>query len=55
MSDFEDFTWLATFRQTIPTVAVLALLIPFRLWIQTGSFSLVYLWILPVLRNTIGN
>lgn len=55
MSDFEDFLLgLATFGQTIPTVAVLALLIPFLGYgFRPALLALFIYGFLPVLRNTI--
>ncbi len=55
MNDFEDFLLsLATFGQTIPTVAILALLIPFLGYgFKPALFALFIYGFLPVLRNTI--
>lgn len=55
MNDFEEFLLgLATFGQTIPTVAILALLVPFLGYgFKPALFALFIYGFLPVLRNTI--
>ncbi len=55
MNDFEEFLLgLATFGQTIPTVAILALLVPFLGYgFKPALFALFVYGFLPVLRNTI--
>ncbi len=55
MNDFEVFLLgLATFGQTIPTVAILALLVPFLGYgFKPALFALFIYGFLPVLRNTI--
>lgn len=54
MKDFEEFLLgLATFGQTIPTVAILALLIPFLGYgFKPVLYALFIYGFLPVLRNT---
>jgi osmoprotectant transport system permease protein len=55
MNDFEEFLLgLATFGQTIPTVAILALLVPFLGYgFKPALFALFIYGFLPVLRNAI--
>ena len=55
MNDFEEFLLgLATFGQTVPTVAILALLVPFLGYgFKPALFALFVYGFLPVLRNTI--
>ena len=55
MNDFEEFLLgLATFGQTVPTVAILALLVPFLGYgFKPALFALFIYGFLPVLRNTI--
>ncbi len=55
MDEFEGFLLgVATFGQTIPTVAILALLVPFLGYgFKPALFALFIYGILPVLRNTI--
>lgn len=55
MDEFEGFLLeIAIFGQTIPTVAVLALLVPFLGYgFKPALFALFIYGILPVLRNTI--
>lgn len=55
MRDFEEFLLgLATFGQTIPTVAILALMVPFFGYgFKPALFALFIYGFLPVLRNTI--
>lgn len=54
-NELEDFILeIATFGQTIPTVAILALLVPFLGYgFKPALFALFVYGILPVLRNTI--
>lgn len=55
MNDFEEFLLgLATFGQTVPTVAILALLVPFLGYgFRPALFALFIYGFLPVLRNAI--
>jgi len=55
LNEFKEFILgLATFGQTIPTVAILALLVPFLGYgFKSALFALFIYGILPVLRNTI--